>query len=464
MKNSIAAMHPELIPEWSERNHPLTCSDVSYGSNKRYWWKGKCGHEWETSPKARSAGECCPICSGARVAAGINDLESLCPSLALEWADKSILPSQVTPGSHKKVLWRCSRGHEWTAEIKSRALGGNGCPYCTHNKVLAGFNDFASLFPAEAEDWDYEKNGSLTPEQVTAFSNRKVWWRCGRGHSFDMRIADRAKGHGCPYCNDNKLLPGFNDLKTVRPDIAAEWSERNLPVRPEDISSKAAKSFWWECSVCGHEWKGTVRGRLYGTMCPVCADRKVKAGVNDLAFTDPEIAAEWDFELNKSFGPQDIARHSSKRAWWKCPHGHSWNSIIYMRTLEGQTCTECEKEFRQYALRLMVMYCAGVMGFDVVIDSDEVIGVPLGTYIPEIGLAIEMKEIGRHLQAEQDVKRHVLSKRSITYITLKQSSDMCRLAAEVLECFQKVNVFLPKTPDIIVTSSKKIFEKVRNNT
>ena len=67
MSNSLAAVHPELIAEWSDRNLPLTPDSVTFGSNKKVWWKGACGHEWETSIKARSSGEKCPICSGARV-------------------------------------------------------------------------------------------------------------------------------------------------------------------------------------------------------------------------------------------------------------------------------------------------------------------------------------------------------------------------------------------------------------
>ena len=69
--NSLASVHPELIPEWSERNLPLTPDKITFGSNKRVWWKGACGHEWETSVKARSKGEKCPICSGARVIEGM---------------------------------------------------------------------------------------------------------------------------------------------------------------------------------------------------------------------------------------------------------------------------------------------------------------------------------------------------------------------------------------------------------
>ena len=39
MSNSLAAVHPELIIEWSDRNLPLTPDSVTFGSNKKVWWK-----------------------------------------------------------------------------------------------------------------------------------------------------------------------------------------------------------------------------------------------------------------------------------------------------------------------------------------------------------------------------------------------------------------------------------------
>ena len=191
-------------------------------------------------------------------------------------------------------------------------------------------------------------------------------------------------------------------------------------------------------------------------MCPVCADRKVKAGVNDLAFTDPEIAAEWDFALNKGRTPEELSRHSSKRAWWICPHGHSWNSIIYMSTLEGMTCTECERQFRCYALRLMALYCARSMGLDILIDSDELIGVPLEVYIPEIGLALEMKERGTHLQKEQDAKAYMLKAQRITYITIERTKDMGKLADQVIHLFRRKNVFPDYNASVLEENARRI--------
>ena len=97
----LAEVHPELVSEWSEKNLTLTPDDITFGSNKKVWWRGACGHEWQTSVKARSNGEKCPICSGARVIAGINDLATLEPLLVKQWSKKNkIKPTEVSIGSH----------------------------------------------------------------------------------------------------------------------------------------------------------------------------------------------------------------------------------------------------------------------------------------------------------------------------------------------------------------------------
>ena len=41
MNNSLAEVHPELVSEWSEKNLPLTPDDITFGSNKKVWWKQK---------------------------------------------------------------------------------------------------------------------------------------------------------------------------------------------------------------------------------------------------------------------------------------------------------------------------------------------------------------------------------------------------------------------------------------
>lgn len=220
MSNSLASVHPELVAEWSDKNLPLTPDSITYGSNKKVWWKGACGHEWETSVKARSSGKKCPICSDARVITGINDLNTLKPKLASEWSEKNeIKPTEVSIGSHKKAIWQCKQGHEWTATVKSRTINGTDCPYCSHNKVLAGFNDLATVFPNVASEWS-DKN-EKNPSEVTAFANSKAWWKCKTcGYEWNTLISTRSYGSKCPCCSGYVLVKGRNDLKTTHPRLA----------------------------------------------------------------------------------------------------------------------------------------------------------------------------------------------------------------------------------------------------
>ena len=137
--------------------------------------------------------------------------------------------------------------------------------------ILAGYNDLASCYPEVSAEWS-SRNLPLLPSQVTKRSIQKVWWQDSFGHEWQARIADRVEGHGCPYCNDGKLLAGFNDLATCFPEIAAEWSEANFPPGPEQVKPKSRRVVWWCCADCGHEWKAVINTRVFsGQSCPACS-------------------------------------------------------------------------------------------------------------------------------------------------------------------------------------------------
>ena len=106
-------------------------------------------------------------------------LADVCPELINEWSQRNLplTPDSVTHGSNKIVWWNGKCGHEWRASIKNRVISGSGCPYCSHNAILEGYNDLASQKPELAAEWS-DKNDPLLPTQVTVFANRKVWWKC----------------------------------------------------------------------------------------------------------------------------------------------------------------------------------------------------------------------------------------------------------------------------------------------
>lgn len=447
MSNLLSEVHPELVSEWSDKNLPLTPHKITYDSNKVVWWKGACGHEWQTSVKARSNGEDCPICSGARVVEGINDLATLKPELAAEWSSKNepLKPTMVTTGSHKKVIWQDKYGHEWTATVKSRAISGTGCPYCSHNKILVGFNDLASQRPQIASEWS-ERNYPLKPDMVTVFANRKVWWKCSKGHEWNTLISTRSGGSGCPYCSGQILLKGFNDFATTHPQLAQEWSDRNLPLTPNMINEKSRRNVWWKCRECGYEWQSVVYARVKGTICPVCADRAVMAGYNDLATTDAQLLSEWDYEKNKGISPNKVSRNSMRSVWWKCPLGHSWKAKISERAIEEKGCKVCEKDYLTVFPKLAVMYYAAKKLIKVQTDTDKIIGIPIEMYLPEEKAVIETISQTEKIET---LKSYLCRKREIKLIkipyALKDSET--DFAVKVKKAFRSLHIFITSNED-----------------
>ncbi|MEE0067677.1 MAG: zinc-ribbon domain-containing protein [Evtepia gabavorous] len=79
-------------------------------------------------------GSDCPYCAGRKVLAGFNDLATRYPELAQTWdpvLNGALTPAMVTPGSHKKVWWRCPENHVWKAVVYSRTSDKRcGCPVC----------------------------------------------------------------------------------------------------------------------------------------------------------------------------------------------------------------------------------------------------------------------------------------------------------------------------------------------
>jgi len=171
---------------------------------------------------------------------------------------------------------------------------------------LQGFNDFASLFPELLAEWDYTKNGALSPHMLSPNTSKKVWWICEKSHRWTASIGKRTRGSKCPYCFGYSVLPGYNDLSTINPTLAAEWNpDKNEGLMPDMFTVSSGKAVWWRCSF-GHSWRATIANRNKGNGCPVCAGFKISKGFNDLLTVLPEIAAEWDYNKNDGARPEDF--------------------------------------------------------------------------------------------------------------------------------------------------------------
>lgn len=101
-------------------------------------------------------------------------------------------------------------------------------------------NSLEGIFPKISQEWDYEKN-IITPDQVTPFSGKKVFWLCPDcGNSYQMVIGDRTgnKKCGCPKCGFDKRNRIQGAIKEKNISRIAEYREKN----PNSTISECAHS------------------------------------------------------------------------------------------------------------------------------------------------------------------------------------------------------------------------------
>ena len=324
--NDLETTNPELAKQVSP-NSKIKATEVTVNSGKQMVWMCSMGHEWEARVDSRYNGNGCPYCSGRRAIVGVNDLATVKPELAKEVSPNSkIKATEVTVGSGERLLWICSKGHEWeaTAVVRSR---GNGCPYCSNRKVLLGFNDLATTNPELAKE--VSPNSKIRAIEVMACSNKKLLWVCSRGHEWESTAAHRSQGRGCPYCSNRKVLLGFNDLATVNPELARDVSP-NSEIKATEVTAGSNKKLLWVCNR-GHEWEAVVLNRSStGNGCPYCSNHKILPGFNDLAFSNPELAKE--VSPKSEIKATEVMAGSDKKLLWVCSKGHEWEDKVKDRS------------------------------------------------------------------------------------------------------------------------------------
>ena len=211
-----------LLSEWDWEKNVISPYETSYGSAKKCFWKcSSCGFCWSTPAYVRGSQGCgCPQCAkikrgkNKKISSAIkNNFLEKYPEIAKEWhptrnVDYDI--KNVSSCSNINVWWLCSKcGNEWKTKVGHRTIGGTNCPKCSKEqsaqakvKFHANAMNFAKNFPEIAEEWNYEKNGELTPSSISVHSNKKVWWKCSFcGNEWKTTVSHRTYGQNCPACN-----------------------------------------------------------------------------------------------------------------------------------------------------------------------------------------------------------------------------------------------------------------------
>lgn len=312
-------------------------------SNKYAWWKCKQGHSWKTKINNRVSNQTgCPYCAGTLVIPGETDLTTLYPEVTKEWdyiKNSDLQPTNISPKSNRYVWWKCQFGHEWKTKVSHRA-DGRSCPYCAGLKTVIGETDLTTINPSLAAEWNYEKNGSLTPNMITEFSHKKVWWNCQHGHEWQATISSRSNGVGCPICSGHKVIQGINDLGNIGSHLASEWHPTmNGKLTPAGVTLHSNKSVWWQC-IEGHVWKTTINNRANGSGCPFCNQQRLIPSETSLAVVKPLLAKEWHPSKNGLVTAHDVPAFDNHKYWWQCSKGHEWEATVSNRS-NGKGCPYC---------------------------------------------------------------------------------------------------------------------------
>jgi len=189
------------------------------------------------------------------------------------------------------------------------------------------------------QEWASDRN-TVSPDDLTPRTRVKVWWRCRKGHEWQAALDSRVNlGRGCPFCANQTVIAGENDLSTTAPEVLERWHPtKNGSLSPGDITAGSKRKVWWHCEK-GHEWQSPAYSAKGGLSCPYCAGKRVIPGQTDLATTHPQVLQMWSGK-NKLL-PTELSAGSQKRVWLVCQRGHEWETRVDAFALDGCGCPYC---------------------------------------------------------------------------------------------------------------------------
>lgn len=317
--NDFEHLYPVLAQDYDEKKNGNKASEVVV-SYRNVYFKCKNGHSF-VRPIIRHVelnGQC-PICSGTVLKKGSNDLATIYPAVILFWdyEKNEKRPDQVLATLDNNYHFVCSNGHHFKCTLRELVENDFHCPVCEGKRVDPEKTSLQALNPELASE--FSVNNKSTASQIAFDTSKKVLWTCPTcGEDYLYPVNERKIGdNSCPYCNHTKLKSGVNDLTITNPQLASEFSPRN-DKKANEVGEWQVYEVYWICSKCGTEYYAKIRDRSVGdASCPVCANKRVEKGINDLATTDPEIAAL--LSPNNERKADTFMRSSSMGAEWICP-------------------------------------------------------------------------------------------------------------------------------------------------
>jgi len=204
-----------------------------------------------------------------------------------------------------------------------------------------------------SNDWDYEKNGKLTPRHITRSSGRICHFICVYGHSFSQKINYVTNGGWCSVCCNSKRLclnedckKCFNNSFASHPN-AIYWNyEKNKQI-PREVFRCNNNKFWFSCIVCNHDFDIALNHVSDGKWYKYCkgndlCDKECDFCYNK-SFASCSKSNSWIFELNE-LTPRQVCKNSGKKCWFKCEFCHTNFNKYLPDVVGGHWCPHCKNK------------------------------------------------------------------------------------------------------------------------
>ena len=276
----------EHLEDWDWLNNELGPEFYSWGSSsEEVSWRCSSGHPpyLATPYQKRTRERMCPACPGShKLVVGINDLATTHPKVAERWDfeanDKS--PDDLKIGMNIDVILKCkiNAAHRPKMYLPNLKKNSEACTDCWRNALSLGENDLETVGKDFVSEWDFDENlaeyGVKDPSEIKWSDERRFAWICkSDGHKFKMAPYYRVvRNYGCTVCSNRVVLPGFNDLQHLLPELAQEWCDEKNGLTPQQVTPKSGKTVYWTCDE-GHEpYPSTIWNRSQAeTGCPKCS-------------------------------------------------------------------------------------------------------------------------------------------------------------------------------------------------
>lgn len=375
--------------------------------------------------------------------------------------DKNGCTIQEYSASKKnKVWWNCDKYHSYSASIHSRE-NGTGCPYCSGNKILIGYNDPETLYPELAKY--YHDNNTIPLKNLTSTSKKKTLWNCpvcsytfeNPTYSVIKAYKEQKQSLRCPICSGRKVIPGINDFQTLHQDKIKYWDFTKNEKLPSEVRPQSRYKAWWICEK-NHSYQLMMMSFMqFSNPCPVCKkeekesnliknsqikdkyhqwyndegdiynksinDRKsytwkcpkkshvFKKSIKNMEFICPICSIEdrslqkicpsiaKEYSQDNNTPSNEISYNSAKIVKWNCNQGHSWETPVYARVNSNTGCPYCSNAGTSQQERELADFLSDYT--EVITRTTEVIHPnELDIYLPEHGIAIEFNGLYWHTE------------------------------------------------------------------